>query len=80
MVALYRDVCTREPVLAGSTVPSRSEQRRRYDERRRVEVHVRDMGLIDVSSDQLAHKGTRLLRDVEHDLEVLRPLVIAAMP
>ncbi|MFC7432013.1 hypothetical protein ACFQQF_10330 [Agrococcus sp. GCM10030264] len=80
MVALYRDVCTREPVLAGSTVSPRTEQRRLYDERRRIEVRVHHMGLIDVSSDQLAHKGTRLLRDVEHDLQVLQPMVAAAMP
>lgn len=80
MVALYRESPPRAPIVVEDGPPSRAMLRYIYDERRRTEVRVWGMGLIDVCSDQLAHRGTRLLRDYEHDFGVLQPLVEAAKP
>lgn len=62
------------------TASERTLQRIAYDQRRRTECARYRIQLIEISSEQLAHRGTKLLRDVEHDLAVLRPLVAAAMP
>lgn len=63
-----------------ATASERTLQRLAYDERRRTECARYRIQLIEVSSEQLAHRGSKLLREIEHDLAVLRPLVAAAMP
>jgi hypothetical protein len=63
-----------------ATASDRTLQRVAYDYRRRTELARYRIRLLEISSEQLAHRGTRLLRDVDHDLTVLRPLVEAALP
>ncbi|WP_144720148.1 hypothetical protein [Agrococcus jejuensis] len=63
-----------------ATASERTLQRIAYDQRRRTELARYRIELVEISSEQLAHRGTKLLRDAEHDISVLRPLVEAALP
>ncbi|WP_144720146.1 hypothetical protein [Agrococcus jejuensis] len=54
---------------------SRGEQRRIYDERRRVEVPAHGVALVEIGSDQLATRGTRLTREVTADRAVLATML-----
>lgn len=63
-----------------ATASDRTLQRIAYDHRRRTELARYRIELVEISSEQLAHRGTKLVRDAEHDLTVLRPLIEAALP
>lgn len=59
---------------------SRGEQRRIYDERRRIEIPRHGIALVEIGSDQLAMRGSRLARDIDADRSTLRRILGAHLP
>ncbi|GAA2175679.1 hypothetical protein GCM10009846_26500 [Agrococcus versicolor] len=66
--------------IEGEALSDRTRQRLAYDERRRTQLALYGIQLVEISSEQLAHRRTRLLRDDVHDRIVLEPILTAAMP
>ncbi|QII47139.1 hypothetical protein GVT53_10775 [Flagellimonas oceani] len=52
---------------------SRGEQRKRYDERRKIELPKNGLKLIILNYTEFAHNsGKRLIRDLSNDIEVIK--------